>query len=162
MSSTESALEIQKLAENVNILKKDMDQVGRLVDRLDVTIEKLTEVSSSVSQLLAIQGHRLEFQEKYSEQLQKLVEKRREETEGNIRDLHNKIDKVERELQEDMDENNRDVIREIKEFKADSERQHKEVNEKMSRMERWMWVLMGGGIVVAWLINRVEISSFFS
>jgi len=45
--------DVKKLAETIATLQTDMAQVGTLVERLDVTIEKLTEVSTHVSNLLA-------------------------------------------------------------------------------------------------------------
>lgn len=160
MNNMVNEADVKKLAENVSSLQKDMAQVGALVDRLDVTIEKLTEVSSTVSQLLAVQGNRLEFQEKVAEKLQELVEKRRQETETNIKEVYIRIEKVEKDLQADMDENHNNVIKEIKELRTDGEKQHKEMNDRMSRLEKWMWTAVGGGMVVMWIINHIDLKIF--
>ena len=45
---------INKLAEDVSYLNRDMAVVNTLVGRLDTTIDKLTDISSSVSNLLAV------------------------------------------------------------------------------------------------------------
>lgn len=157
--------EVRKLAENVNSLQKDMAHVGTLVDRLDITIEKLTEVSSTVSQLLAVQGNRLEFQEKVAERLQDLVEKRKQETDSYVKDLHIKIDKVERDLQDDMVESEDKIIKKIEEMAKSSTAQHESINnsmnERMTKLERWMWLLVGGGLVVGFFLNKVPISVTF-
>ena len=42
-----------ELYKDVVKLKSDMAQINVLVDRIDVTIEKLTEVSKNISELLA-------------------------------------------------------------------------------------------------------------
>jgi hypothetical protein len=139
-----------------------MAQVGTLVDRLDVTIEKLTEVSSTVSQLLAVQGNRLEFQEKVQERLEKMVEDRRSETDKNIKDVYVRIEKVEKDLQEDMDDNYNKIAAKIEELKNEGNEQHKILNDRMTRMEKWMWMLIGGGIVVGTLFDKIDLSKFFS
>ena len=153
--------DVKKLSENVASLQKDMAQVGTLVDRLDVTIEKLTEVSSTVSQLLAVQGNRLEFQEKVQERLEKIVEDRRQETDKNIKDVYFRIEKVERDLQDDMDDNYNKIASKIEELKKEGNEQHKIINDRMTRMERWMWMLIGGGIVVGTLFNQINLPTIF-
>lgn len=142
MSSVDT--DVKKLAENVSSLQKDMAQVGVLVDRLDITIEKLTEVSSTVSQLLAVQGSRLEFSEKVQEKLQDLVEKRRQETDDNIKAVYVRIEKVEKDLQIDMETSENKIITKIEE------------------MQKWMWTAMGGGIVVLWILNSIDLAKFFN
>lgn len=161
--STDS--DLKKLAENVSSLQQDMAQVGALVDRLDVTIEKLTEVSSTVSQLLAVQGNRLEFQEKIQEKLQDLVEKRRTETEGYVKDLHVKIDTVERDLKEDIRDTHLDILSKISEMQDSGAQQHQEISDKLgeriARLEKWMWTIAGGGTVVWFILSQIDISKFF-
>jgi monomeric isocitrate dehydrogenase len=153
--------DVKKLSENVASLQKDMAQVGTLVDRLDVTIEKLTEVSSTVSQLLAVQGNRLEFQEKVQERLEKMVEDRRSETDKNIKDVYVRIEKVEKDLQEDMDDNYNKIAAKIEELKKEGNEQHKVLNDRMTRMEKWMWMLVGGGIVIGTLFNNINLPVIF-
>lgn len=161
--STDS--DLKKLAENVSSLQQDMAQVGALVDRLDVTIEKLTEVSSTVSQLLAVQGNRLEFQEKIQEKLQDLVEKRRTETEGYVKDLHVKIDTVERDLKEDIRDTHLDILSKISEMQDSGAQQHQEISDKLGEriasLEKWMWTIAGGGTVVWFILSQIDISKFF-
>lgn len=153
--------EIKRLSETVNTLQKDMAQVGTLVDRLDVTIEKLTEVSSTVSQLLAVQGSRLDFQEKIQERLEKVVEERRQETEKNIKDVYVRIEKVEKDLQGDLDDSHNKIVEKIEELSKSGTQQHQVLNDRMTRMEKWMWMLIGGGIVIGTLFDKIDFTKFF-
>ena len=153
--------EIKRLSDTVNTLQKDMAQVGTLVDRLDVTIEKLTEVSSTVSQLLAVQGSRLDFQEKIQERLEKVVEERRQETEKNIKDVYVRIEKVEKDLQEDLDDSHNKIVEKIEELSKSGTQQHQVLNDRMTRMEKWMWMLIGGGIVIGTLFDKIDFAKFF-
>lgn len=135
--------DVKKLAETITTLQKDMAQVGTLVDRLDVTIEKLTEVSSHVSELLAVQGTRLEVQEKVSENLQELIERRRVETDTNIKDVYARVEKVEKELYNEIEASQNKVLAEIKEMRQESTLQHNELKGKVNRLEKWMWTVIG-------------------
>lgn len=145
--------DVKKLADTISILQQDMAQVGTLVERLDVTIEKLTEVSSRVSELLAVQGTRLENQEKVSEQIQTLIEKRRVETDSNIKDVYIRVERVEKDLYDEIEASQEKVLREIKEMRAESTTQHNELKGKVNRLEKWMWTCIGAVVVISFVIQ---------
>ncbi len=153
--------DVKKLADNVSSLQKDMAQVGVLVDRLDITIEKLTEVSTTVSQLLAVQGNRLEFQEKVAEKLQDLVEKRRQEADTAIKEIYGRIEKVETDLYTDMKNTENNIVKEIKDMRTEGSVQHNTLNDRMSRLEKWMWTIMGGGFIVGFIISNFPWDKLF-
>ena len=145
--------DVKKLADSIAILQQDMAQVGTLVDRLDVTIEKLTEVSTRVSELLAVQGTRLENQEKISEHIQDLIEKRRVETDTNIKDVYLRVEKVEKDLYDEIEQSQNKVLAEIKEMRKESNAQHEELKGKVNRLEKWMWTVLGGVGVVVFILE---------
>ena len=145
--------DVKKLSETISTLQQDMAQVGTLVDRLDVTIEKLTEVSTRVSELLAVQGTRLENQEKVSEQIQTLIEKRRVETDANIKDVYIRVERVEKDLYNDIEASQAMVLTEIKEMRAESTTQHNELKGKVNRLEKWMWTCIGAIVVISFIIQ---------
>jgi len=130
--------DVKKLSETISTLQQDMAQVGTLVDRLDVTIEKLTEVSTRVSELLAVQGTRLLNQEKVSEQIQELIEKRRVETDTNIKDVYIRVERVEKDLYNEIEASQEKVLTEIK---------------KVNRLEKWMWTCIGAIVVISFAIQ---------
>lgn len=145
--------DVKKLAETISTLQQDMAQVGTLVERLDVTIEKLTEVSTRVSELLAVQGTRLENQEKVSEQIQTLIEKRRVETDTNIKDVYIRVERVEKDLYNEIEASQEKVLKEIKEMRAESTLQHNELKGKVNRLEKWMWTCIGAVVVISFAIQ---------
>jgi len=153
--------ELRKIEENVSSLQRDMAQVGQLVDRLDVTIEKLTEVSTTVSQLLAVQANRLEVQEKTADKIQDLIEQRRMETDKSIKELYDRIDGVEVDLQREMKDHQEKIIKKLEELKSEGATQHSQIGERMSKLEKWMWVLTGGGMVLGFLVDKVNLVSLF-
>jgi ABC-type transporter Mla subunit MlaD len=159
MSSTN--LEIRKIEENVSSLQRDMAQVGQLVDRLDVTIEKLTEVSTTVSQLLAVQANRLEVQEKAADKIQDLIEQRRMETDKAFKELYDRIDDVEVDLQKEIKENQVEVLKKIQELKESGTIQHNHLEQRLTKLEKWMWIIIGGGVVIGFLMDKVNLISLF-
>lgn len=153
---------INQLFNNVQNLQKDMAQFGSLVERLDITIEKLTEVSTTVSQLLAVQGNRLEFQEKVASKLEELVEKRRQETAIEIKDVYIRIEKVEKDLQEDMDSNHEKIIEELRNLRDEGNEQHKSMENRISRFEKWMYMVLGGLVIVSVFFDKINLGAIFN
>jgi len=155
--------ELTELSREVAILKTDMAQVSGLIDRLDLTIVKLTEVSTTVSQLLAVQGNRLEQQEKSAYQFSTLLEKRRDEAAESNDIMHKRISSAEKEFQTEIGKLNDKILDEMKSMRAESKQQHDELSSKMSKLEKWVWVVSGGGAVVGFLLSHViNLDKFFN
>jgi hypothetical protein len=152
---------IKKLETEVNSLQRDMAQIGVLVDRLDITIEKLTEVSTTVSRLLAVQENRLENQEKIADKLQTSFENHKSETNKTVKEIYVKIQDVEADLLKDMESNQDKVIKKIDELKTEGSTQHKEMSDRMTRLERWMWILIGGGVVLGFIAQNINLGNLF-
>ena len=152
---------VNKLSEDVSYLNRDMAVVNTLVGRLDMTIDKLTDISSSVSNLLAVHETKLTSQEIISKQLSDLVEARRVETDDKIQILHERISSGERELKESIDNQYDDLMKEIKEMRAESTVQHNTLSNRITTMEKWMWTVIGGSAIVGGLITLIPWDKFF-
>lgn len=144
---------LQKIAENVSYLQQDMAKVGTLVDRLDTTIDKLADISSNVSNLLAVHETKLTAQEIISKQTVDLVEKRRVETDEKLQLIHNRISAGEKELSEKIDLQYDEIMHELKEMRNESTAQHNKLSARITTMEKWMWAVIGGSAVVGGLIT---------
>ena len=152
---------VNKLAEEMSYLNRDMAVVNTLVSRLDTTIDKLTDISSSVSSLLAVHETKLTTQEIISKQLSNLVEARRVETEDKVQLLHERISSGERELKASIDEQYDELMKEIKEMRAESATQHTTLSDRITAMEKWMWLVIGGSVIVGGLITLIPWDKFF-
>jgi chromosome segregation ATPase len=155
--------ELTDLSKEVASLKTDMAQINVLVDRLDLTIAKLTEVSTTVAQLLAVQGNRLEQQEKSSNQFSLLLEKRRDELVESNDMMHKRISSAEKDFKAEIEKLNDKILDEMKSMRSESKQQHDELSDKMSKLEKWVWVVSGGGAVVGFLLSHVvNLDKFFN
>jgi hypothetical protein len=153
--------DVNKIADDVSHLRKDMAVVGALVDRLDTTIDKLTDISNSVSSLLAVHETKLTAQEIISKQLSDLVEARRVETDDKVKLLHERISSGERELKQSIDKQYDELMTEIKEMRAESATQHTTLSERITAMEKWMWTVIGGSAIVGGIITLIPWDKFF-
>jgi hypothetical protein len=112
------------------------------LDRIDSIIDKLTEVSTDLKSMLAVHEERINRQEKETDDLHAIMEKRRIEFDTKIDDVYNNMHKKDDKL-----------IEEIKYIRDDNTSQHKEMSQKIANMEKFIWMAIGGGITVSWLIT---------
>jgi len=133
--------QLTELTKDVYQLKADMTQINSLVERLDVTITKLSEVSSSISELLAVQSLRLESQEKITERIFNTLEKQKIETESDNKELKNQIKEVEKEIYSELDKKYEKILSELKVMKETSFKEHTEANKRLAKLEKWIWVV---------------------
>jgi DNA repair exonuclease SbcCD ATPase subunit len=147
------------LETEVAVLKSDVNRMASLFSRLDTAIEKMGDVSNNIAKMLAVHEERLSKQDDIDEELFSLVEKRRQEIQGDIKELHSRITTVSRELSDDLNETEQRIMTamtygtsEIKkciteETKAISTQQN-ELEKRVSELEKWRWLIMGGSIVL--------------
>ena len=64
---------------DVAILKRDIDRMSELFDKIDITIEKLSDVSISLNRMIAVQETRLVQQEDTTRRIFTIIEEHRKQ-----------------------------------------------------------------------------------
>jgi len=116
-------------------LKKDVENVHNINNRLDTAIDKLTDVSTSIKSMLAVHEEKLQRQEQIDEVIF-----------DKIRERGNEIDNVYRDLQKEIQSVEKRLLVEIKSLKID-------IGNRVSMLEKYKWLILGGSIVVAWVLS---------
>src|SRR6056300_1012398 len=127
-------------------LKKDIENVNNLNSRLDTAIEKLTDVSTSIKQMLAVHEEKISRQE----QIDEIIFEKLKERAG-------EIDTVHRELSKEIQQVEKRLLIEMKQIKLD-------IGSRVGILEKYRWLIMGGAVVVGWFIalNGHEILEMMS
>jgi len=127
---------IYDLKLDIEGIKKDLENVNSINNRLDTAIEKLADVSSSIKSMLAVHEEKITQQEKTDEII---FEK--------IKDRADEIDSVYRELQREINQVERRLLIEIKALRND-------IGSRVSMLEKLRWILLGAAIVVVFLLTK--------
>jgi DNA repair ATPase RecN len=128
--------ECTEIKVNIESLKKDLENVNNIQDKLDTAIDKLTDVSSSIKSMLAVHEEKITRQEKIDEIIFDKLKDRAEEITDVYRELRKDIDLVEKRL-----------LIEIKSLKND-------IGSRVGVLEKYRWIIMGGAIVVGWILSK--------
>ena len=117
-------------------LKKDVEQVNTIHNRLETAIDKLTDVSTSIKQMLAVHEEKISRQEQTDEVIFTKLRERQLE-----------IDTVYKELQKEIQQTEKRLLIEIKSLKLD-------IGGRVGTLEKYKWLILGGSIVIGWILSR--------
>lgn len=133
----------------IALLKKDMESMQGLFNRLDTAIEKMSEVSGSINQMLAVHEERLIQIETIGAQVRQEINTERDQVDNDIKELHSRITTQGRELQKDMKDDIEKVLESIKDLKEHVVKSNDRLETRISALEKWRWIIFGAIIVVA-------------
>ena len=121
---------------DIESLRKDIENVNSIQGRLDTAIDKLTDVSSSIKSMLAVHEEKIQRQEKIDEVIF-----------DKLKDRADEISEVYRELKRDIETSEKRLLIEIKSLKID-------IGGRVGMLERYKWLIMGGAIVLGWILSK--------
>lgn len=92
-----------------------------------------------------------------------LLESRRVEAQEQYETLHKRIGALRDELYEEVASSHKEIMNEIKELREEQRCHARDMDERLTSLERWKWVLVGGGATVGFLLAvGMEFASFLS
>ena len=121
---------------DIESLKKDIENVNTIHNRLDTAIDKLTDVTTSIKSMLAVHEEKIARQEKIDEII---FEK--------LKDRADEISDVYRELKKDVEMSEKRLLIEIKSLKND-------IGARVGVLERYKWLIIGGAIVIGRILSK--------
>ena len=138
---------MSELETEVRLLKRELEEQTKIHDRLDVAIEKLTDVSNSIHRMLAVHEEKIARQEEAIVEAEQQIEIRRGELMLKIDELHSRITTNTKEIMTAAAEQHAQQNREIQKL-------HNEINLRIGVLEKWRHVLIGGSIVIGFLLHK--------
>ena len=136
-----------ELETEVKLLKKELQDQAKIHDRLDIAIEKLTDVSNSIHRMLAVHEEKIARQEEAIFSAEEQIEIRRNELATKIDELHSRITTNTKEIMTAAATNAAAQNKEIQKMRD-------ELISRVGVLERWRHVLIGGSIVVGFMIHK--------
>jgi hypothetical protein len=151
---------------DVALLKREAEQNIYSFSKLDNAIEKITDLGNDITKMLALHAQRLDRLEKIDQDIHGLVEKRRIELQTDIKYLDSKLASTIKEVSETFAETESRIMSALKEFKSEIKAEikgdfesksgaEKELVERVASLEKWRWLMVGGGVVVGAIITKL-------
>ncbi len=130
-----------KLATDVEILKREVADMKLIHGRLDNAITKITDVSNSINRMLAVHEEKLGNQEE-------AILKQDADFVKDVEIIHKRIQNTKNELAEMMSKQHEEQSFAINSIKKD-------LKDRVGVLERWRWILIGGAIVVGFALHKL-------
>ncbi len=127
------------------VLETQISQFSSLLGKLDVTIDRLGDVSNYIKQLLAVHEAKIEQHEIIHDDLYNQLEKFREEN------------KLQHQLyQTNINTLNTDINKSIQDSEKKSSADIKQLSDRTKIIENWRWLVLGIGAVIAFILTNLE------
>lgn len=123
---------------DVGVLKTQVLTLSALCNKMDQVIEKLVD------------QHDRHINGVYSQ-----MDKRRLETEEDIKEIHERIDTV----LDKMEVSNNKIMEEFKLLRSEMSTHNKKEKESLDKLLQWKWTVAGGILVLAWLISHTNLDT---
>ena len=134
-----------ELETEVQLIKKELEDQRKIHDRLDVAIEKLTDVSNSIHRMLAVHEEKIARQEEAIFEAEQQIEVRRSELLIKIDELHSRITTNTKEIMTAAAEQHAEQNKEIQKIRDD-------IQNRVGVLEKWRYVIIGGSIVAGFML----------
>jgi chromosome segregation ATPase len=124
----------------IGLLGKDVEQTDRLCEKLSESIEKLQEVNVNILRMITLHEQRHEQHEKVESDLKE-----------DIKDLHDRIDQVERHISERIDALRIDLI------KHKNDDAGTKLPQVLSEIDKYKFAIVAVAISVGWILGNVNL-----
>lgn len=135
---------------SIKSVETEVEVLKSVVGKLDISIEKITDVSNQITMMLAVHERRLDDLDNDGELARE-----------NIKEVHSRLTTVSREIVDEIKTIERNI-------KADSTAQHTTLSDKMDDLderiglvEKWKFLILGGAVVLGFLVGHFDISKLF-
>ena len=136
------ATEAIDLKVDVEVLKNQVLTITQLCGKMDSVIEKLVD------------NHDRMVNQIYTD-----MEKRKADTNADIKELHSRITTISREVADKVELTERRIMDEIKSLREDIAEHNKKEDDDLRKILQWKWMVAGGVIVLAWVISNVNLAT---
>jgi uncharacterized protein YdiU (UPF0061 family) len=126
---------------DVVVLKQQVSTLCTLCDKMDKVMEKLVD------------QHDRHIAKIYTD-----MDNRRLETEADVKEIHDRIDTVLDKLQA----SELRLMDELKAMRRDMQEHNTKEKESLEKLLQWKWMVVGGVIVLSWLVSHINLETFAS
>jgi len=142
------------LETEIAIVKNDVNQIGRLFSKLEIALDKITDVNASIGQMLAVHEQRLVDSEKEFVYIKKEIDAADEKMNNEIKEIHSRLTTNTREIERKMSDEIDKVLAAIKDLKKSIDDHEQDVEDRLVSLEKWRWIILGAFTTGAFLLGN--------
>jgi gas vesicle protein len=125
---------------DVGVLKNQVATLTQLCNKMDNVIDKL-----------------MENQQRMATDIYDDMDRRKQETVSDIKELHSRITTVDRNLSDKIELTERRIMDEIKSLSNTIAEHNKKEDSELKKILEWKWMAAGGILVLAWILSHIKL-----
>jgi|TARA_R110000744_G_scaffold19500_3_gene51468 chromosome segregation ATPase len=142
------------LETRVAVIESDIKQWTNLFGRLDVSIEKITELNISIKEVLAVHEQRITTTEVE-------VERNADGSDIKYEQLHSRISTINREILKNQEKLTVTLMESIDSVHQAVDLNEKHADDRIRSLEKRQWMMMGAAAVMGFIIGNAEVLKLF-
>jgi ribosomal protein L19E len=144
------------LKTEVEIIKRDIGAIQGFSVKIDDAIEKMAEVSNSISKMLIVHENKLQNHDQMIDGIKLAMSERKLDFEKQIDTLHKRITDMKDENHIEREKYHKELLAALKDI-ADSQRT---LDGRITTLENWKWYVLGAAGTVGFLLAEVPWDKF--
>jgi len=149
MSDIQLHKDCEKLKTQVALLEQDAKTSERIHERLEVAIDKLTDITVSLKGMLVQQETKLQKAEETDNDIFVTLETRQVRWDNDLKELHSRITTNTRELREHQIVAETKMLDEMRGIRT-------QLDSRVAVLEKCRWIIVGGSIIIGLLISNPD------
>ena len=149
--------QLNSLKTDVEIIKRDVGAIQHFSNKIDDAIEKMAEVSNSISKMLIVHENKLQNHDQLIDGLKVSLSERKTDFERQVELLHKRISDMKEENHAEREKYHKEILAALKELGET----HKSLDDRISALENWKWYVLGAAAVIGFVLAQVPWDKFF-
>ena len=149
MSDIQLHKDCEQLKTQVALLEQDAKTSERIHERLELAIDKLTDITVSLKGMLVQQETKLQKAEETDNDIFVTLETRQVRWDSDLKELHSRITTNSRELREHQIVAETKMLDEMRGIRT-------QLDSRVAVLEKWRWIIVGGSIIIGLLISNPD------
>lgn len=141
--------DISEIKTQIALLEQDARSAEQIHNKLEVAIEKLTEITISLKGMLVQQETKLAKAEEIDNDIFVTLESRQVKWDNDLKELHSRITTNARELREHQIMSENKMLNELRNLRQ-------QLDNRVAILEKWRWIIVGGSIIVGLMISNPD------
>ena len=141
--------DLSKIQTKIALLEQDAKSAEQIHNKLEVAIEKLTEITISLKGMLVQQETKLAKAEETDNDIFITLESRQVKWDNDLKELHSRITTNSRELREHQIMSENKMLNELRNIRN-------QLDNRVAVLEKWRWIIVGGSIIIGLLVSNPD------
>lgn len=135
-------------------IESEIEVLKSVVNKLDSSLEKISEVSNNIGRLLAVHNERLDQLEKVSDQRNDDIKELHSRITTQTREILDKITALEKNMEDRMRDSAKAAKEQHEAIQKEIQADIVKLDDRVESVERWRWYITGAAALAGYIIGN--------